>query len=84
MAEAGITASQNTPNFAEKPQRSARRIPPGQFPYRVTTSFAPDQIENLKLITKEFRCSENYAIRMAFDSFCRANGFRMNNGDSHG
>jgi hypothetical protein len=39
--------------------------------------------ENLKLITKEFRCSENYAIRMAFDAFCRVNGFRrMNNGGS--
>jgi hypothetical protein len=64
--------------------KPARKSQPAQFPHRLTVCFAPDQIENLQQVKKAFRCSESFAIRMAFDAFCRNNGFPINGGNTNG
>jgi hypothetical protein len=68
----------------EAARKSVRKSPPPSFPHRLTVCFAPDQIENLQQVKKAFRCSESFAIRMAFDAFCRNNGFPINGGGNNG
>jgi hypothetical protein len=81
------TVTSNAPNMGrqyEVPPKPARKSQPVQFPHRLSICFATDQIENLQQVKKAFRCSESFAIRMAFDTFCRTNGFPVNgNGGPH-
>ena len=84
MSEVVTPAAQNVrPGYA-KPQKAARKSLPPQFPNRLTICFADDQVASLQQVKKAFRCSESFAIRMAFDTFCRTNGFLANNGGTNG
>jgi hypothetical protein len=68
----------------ENAPKPVRKSPPPQFKNRLTVCFADDQIENLQLVKKAFRCTESFALRMAFDTFCRTNGFSANGGTQNG
>ena len=59
-----------------------RKSPPPKFPNRLTVCMADDQIANLQEVKKSFRATESFIIRMAFDTFCRTNGFA--NGGTNG
>jgi hypothetical protein len=83
MSEAVLTEPRSVPRFAEEPQRPARKSQPPQFPNRLTVCFADDQIENPQQVKKAFRASESFVLRMAFDTFCRTNGF-VNGGPTDG
>ena len=65
--------------YAATPKR-IRKSPPPKFPYRVTICFDDEQIENLQQVKKAFRTTESFVLRMAFDTFCRTNGFPLKNG----
>jgi len=79
-----VTVTQSPiPKNAERQRKLARKSQPPQFPARLTVCFADDQVENLQQVKKAFRCSESFAIRMAFDAFCRNNGFPVSNGGHH-
>jgi len=43
---------------------------------------ADDQIENLQQVKRAYRASESFVLRMAFDTFCRTNGFPVNGGNN--
>jgi hypothetical protein len=77
------TAPNTRPRYEERPKAS-RKTPPPQFPNRLTVCFANDQVTSLQQVKKAFRCSESFAIRMAFDTFCRTNGFAVNGGSPNG
>ena len=83
MSEVVTASPQSIPKNAERQRKSARKCQPPQFPARLTVCFADDQVENLQQVKKAFRCSESFAIRMAFDAFCRNNGFPVSNGGHH-
>jgi hypothetical protein len=66
----------------EAAPKRPRKSPPPKFPNRLTVCMADDQIEKLQEVKEAFRTTESFVIRMAFDTFCRTNGFA--NGDDHG
>jgi hypothetical protein len=72
----------NAPSIGEKyataPARP-RKSPPSRFPHRLTVCMATDQIEKLQEVKDAFRTTESFVIRMAFDTFCRTNGFSVSN-----
>jgi hypothetical protein len=60
------------------PQR-VRKTP--EFPHRLTVCFAPDQVASLAQAKKAYRATESFMLRLAWDTFCRTNGFPVNNGN---
>jgi hypothetical protein len=84
MSEVVISSPASIPKSAERQHKLARKSQTPQFPARLTVCFADDQVENLQQVKKAFRCSESFAIRMAFDAFCRNNGFPVSNGGHNG
>jgi hypothetical protein len=68
---------------ADRGKSTRKAQPPASFPHRLTVCFAPDQVENLQVAKVAFRASESFVIRMAFDLFCRTQGFVNNGGQGN-
>ena len=65
------------------PDAHRLRKPP-EFPHRLTVCFAPDQVESLAQAKKTYRATESFMLRLAWDTFCRTNGFPLSNGARNG
>jgi hypothetical protein len=84
MSDVVTTQPHTVPKFSEERRKPARKTQPAQFPHRITFCMADDQVQNLQQVKKAYRASESFIIRMAFDTFCRTNGFSVNNGGHNG
>ncbi len=74
MSESVIAESRPTPQRAEKTYKAARKMQPGQFPFRITVSMAEDEVVALARAKTMFRASEAFCLRLAWDNFARQNG----------
>ena len=83
MSQAVLTEPHAVPQFADERRKTVRKSTPAQFPHRITFCMAEDQVENLQMVKKAYRASESFVLRMAFDTFCRTNGFTVNNNGGH-
>jgi hypothetical protein len=82
MSDALISPPRSVPRFADEAPKPVRKSQPAQFPHRITFCMADDQIENLQQVKRAYRASESFVLRMAFDTFCRTNGFPVNGGNN--
>ena len=75
MSDSVIAEPRPTLSLAEKAPKSAakKQTTQPQFPFRMTVCFAPDQIETLAVARRIYRCTNSFAIRLAWDHFTRAN-----------
>lgn len=74
MSETVVTTPRPSPQRAENSHKPARKTQPGQFPYRITMSMAPDQVAALAAAKRRFRASEAFCLRLAWDAFAQAHG----------
>jgi hypothetical protein len=65
---------------AEQRLKTVRKVQPAMFPNRITFCMADDQVANLQEVKRAWRASEAFILRMAFDVWCRTNGFVANGG----
>jgi hypothetical protein len=80
MSDLGAAPPHSIPKPAAEQHKPARKAQPAMFPNRITFCMADDQVANLQEVKRAFRASEAFVLRMAFDVYCRTNGFVSNGG----
>ena len=78
MSDTVVMDQRPNPKPAEPQRKAVRKSQPPSYPYRITFCVAPDQKETLGQVTRAYRASEAFVLRMALDQFARSNGFPVN------